>query len=75
MSDPLAGGFNQHCVFCDEPVLPHDESTWKEVTGFVGGQHKDGMCLRQDTGCFAHDSCIQKAKAGQAPDQEELVLE
>jgi hypothetical protein len=64
-----------YCEFCGLLVEPGKDSTWKEVSGFVGGPHKDGMCLRTDTGKYAHDSCVQKAKSGQASDQEELRLE
>ena len=60
---------------CGLPVNPFDEGVWKEVVGFVGGPHKDGMCLRTDTGKFAHNSCIQKAKMGQTPDQPDIFGE
>lgn len=65
MSEPCA-------LECGNPVNPHDESTWKEVVGFVGGPRKDSMRLRSDTGRFAHNSCVAKAQAGAAPDQEGL---
>ena len=57
---------------CGKPVNPHDISTWKEVTGFVGGPKKDSQRLRTDTGRYAHDYCVRKASAGQAPDQPTL---
>jgi hypothetical protein len=58
---------------CGKPLNPHDLGVWKEVTGFVGGPKKDSMALRTDTGRFAHDSCVHKAKQGQAPDQPSLL--
>lgn len=66
-SEPCALG-------CGNPVSPHDESTWKEVTGFVGGPGKDSMRLRTDTGRYAHQHCVAKAQQGQAPDQPEMEL-
>lgn len=58
---------------CGKPLNPYDEGIWKEVTGFVGGPKSDSMRLRQDTGRYAHNSCVQKAAQGQAPDQEALI--
>lgn len=63
------------CFFCPKPVNPHDLGTWKQVTGWVGGPRKDAMTLREDTGEYAHESCILKAKAGQTPDQPDLFEE
>lgn len=61
------------CAFCDGPVNPHDLGTWKEVVGWVGGPRKDGMTLREDSGRYAHDACILKARKGQSADQPELL--
>lgn len=57
---------------CGRDINPHDISTWKEVTGFVGGPKKDSMVLRADTGRYACTPCIHKERAGQAPDQDSL---
>lgn len=57
---------------CGRPLNPHDAGTWKEVTGFVGGPRSDSMVLRTDTGRYAHDACVRKAKAGVSPDQDSL---
>lgn len=59
---------------CGRPVNPHDQSTWTEVQGFVHGSKKDGLTLRENTGRFAHDACVRKARSGQAPDQPSLDL-
>ena len=58
---------------CGNPLNPYDEGIWKEVKGFVGGPKKDSMRLREDTGRYAHNACVEKANQGQAPDQEELL--
>jgi hypothetical protein len=60
------------CKLCGTDINPHDVSSWKEVTGFVGGPKKDSMVLRRDTGAYVCTPCIHKAKDGQAPDQESL---
>lgn len=60
---------------CGKPVNPHDIGTWKEVRGWVGGPRKDSMRLREDTGRYAHASCVAKAQEGQAPDQEGFDLQ
>lgn len=64
-----------NCVICKKPINPHDISSWKEVTGFVGGPKKDSMVLRRDTGYHACTPCINKEKQGQAPDQVSLFTE
>lgn len=64
------------CVLCDQPIEPATENdAWKQVVGFVGGPKKDSMRLREDTGSFAHDDCIERIMNGQAPDQEEISFE
>lgn len=60
------------CPFCENPVMKDDPATWKQVIGWVGGPRKDSMRLREDTGRFAHDHCVEKAQLGQAPDQAEM---
>jgi hypothetical protein len=60
------------CKLCGKDINPHDASSWKEITGFVGGPKKDSMVLRTDTGKFACGPCIHKAKVGQAPEQNSL---
>ena len=67
---------SQECALgCGRPLNPHDTGIWKEVRGFVGGPKKDSMALREDTGRYAHDSCVHKAKVGQAPDQPDMFEE
>ena len=63
---------SEPCALCRGPVNPHDIGTWKQVIGWVGGPRKDAMTLREDTGYYAHDSCVQKAKGGQSADQPSL---
>lgn len=63
---------SESCTFCKGPVNPHDQSTWKKVSGWVHGPRKDSMTLRQDTGEYAHSHCVEKAKAGQPVDQPDL---
>lgn len=65
---------NRYCALCERQVNPHDEDTYKEVVGFVGGPKKDSMVGRHDTGRFACGDCIKKLKEGQPPDQEELTF-
>lgn len=57
---------------CGKPVNPHDIGSWKQVTGWVGGPRKDSMRLREDTGKYAHNHCVQKLQEGQAVDQPSL---
>ena len=60
------------CYFCGEGVNPFDEHIAKQVTGFVGGPKKDSMSLREDTGNYAHQLCVDKAKEGQVPGEPDL---
>lgn len=64
---------SENCVYCGKPVNPFDSSTWKLVTGWVGGPKRDSMRLREDTGKYAHNHCIQKLATGQAVDQPEIT--
>lgn len=57
------------CALCGNPLNPHDLGVWKKVTGWVGGPKKDSMRLREDTGEYAHNHCVQKLQEGQAIDQ------
>lgn len=57
---------------CGNPVNPYDQGTWKEVRGFVGGPKSDSMRLREDTGRYAHNACVQKVAEGQTIDQPSL---
>lgn len=63
---------SEPCTLCGEPLNPYDTGVWKEVVGWVGGPRKDSMRLRHDTGRHAHDRCVAKVAAGQAPDQPGL---
>lgn len=60
------------CPFCRQAVSPHDEESYREVSGWVHGKKADGMTLRDYTGRAAHGPCIEKAKIGQPPGQESL---
>ena len=60
---------SEPCAFCGGPVNPHDISTWKQVTGFVGGPKKDSMRLREGTGRYAHHACVIMAQNKIAVDQ------
>jgi hypothetical protein len=65
---------SEECALgCGKPVNPFDAGVWKEVRGFVGGPKKDSMRVRQDTGRYAHDSCVAAHQAGQAVDQPSLL--
>ena len=64
---------SEECALgCGKPVNPHDIGVWKQVIGFVGGPKKDSMRLREDTGRYAHDACVQKVQGGQAVDQPSM---
>ncbi len=60
------------CSFCGMTVDSGQPHTWKEVRGWVRGPKKDSMTLREDTGRYAHEFCINKAREGQSSDQPEL---
>jgi hypothetical protein len=61
------------CPFCNRHVARDHPETWKQVVGWVGGPRKDSMRLREDTGRYAHNHCVEKAQIGQAPDQPSLL--
>lgn len=63
---------SEPCDFCGDPVSPWDETTYKQVIGWVGGRKSDGMTLREDTHRYAHQHCINKLKQGQPSDQPAL---
>lgn len=63
------------CALCNNEVSPHAESTWKQVTGWVGGPKKDSMRLRVDTGRYAHDHCVRAMMSGQPAGQPDLFAE
>ena len=60
------------CKFCFERVNIDDPETYHEVKSWVNGPKLDGPKLREQTGRYAHKSCIDLLVAGQAPDQERL---
>ena len=66
---------SNQCPYCDNPVNKDDPLTWKGVTGWVHGPKAHAMTLRENTGLYAHDECIKKVRAGQAPDQVSLLDE
>jgi len=63
------------CDLCGGPCNPYDESSYKQVAGWVHGKKSDSMTLREETGKVAHEKCILKAKAGIAPDDADLFEE
>lgn len=63
------------CGLCGKEIDLDDPDNWKLVKGWVGGPKKDSMRLRKDMGYQAHDSCVEKLQAGQAPDQPSLLEE
>lgn len=64
-----------NCDLCGKSVDQDSPYVWKQVIGWVGGPRKDSMRLRQDTGKFAHDTCVAKLQLGQAVDQPSLFEE
>lgn len=60
------------CPFCTQPVSEHDESTWQQVTVWVGGPKKNGATLAGKPVAFAHDACIRRARSGNNPDTDEI---
>lgn len=60
------------CKFCHQLINQDDEKNYHEILSWVHGPKLDGSSLRERTGRIAHKACIEKLKAGQAPDQEEL---
>jgi hypothetical protein len=56
------------CEFCGSPVDRDGANTWRRVRGWVGGPKRNGFCLQDKPDAFAHDECVQHAKAGHAPD-------
>lgn len=63
------------CPFCGLSVDKHDPTTWHLVRGWVTGVKKDSMTMREYDGYYAHNACIKKVKAGQAPDQPSMLDE
>jgi hypothetical protein len=68
-------GMSEPCEFCGGPVNPFDQSTWKQVKGWIHGPKADSMTMREYTKKYAHTHCINKAKLGQAPSQIDLLNE
>lgn len=55
----------RECVLCGNDVTPEQvEDAFIEQTVFVHGPKKNGACLAQDTGRYAHQPCVEKALAG-----------
>lgn len=65
----------EFCLFCSDPLNPHDLGVYKQVIGWVHGKKSDGMVLREYTEHYAHERCIRKQLGGQAPDQPDLFGE
>lgn len=62
------------CSFCYQPCNIDEVETYREVASWVSGPKLDGPKLRHQTGRIAHQACVDRAVAGQAPDQPELEL-
>ena len=60
------------CTFCGVEVNLDSDDTFTEQTVFVAGPKKNGSVLATDTGRYACKACIERVKAGQAPDQPNL---
>jgi hypothetical protein len=65
-------GPTRFCRFCLNGLNPDDVDTYHEVKSWVSGPKLDGPKLREQTGNYAHKSCIDLLVAGQAPDQDRL---
>lgn len=64
------------CSLCFKPInSSNNQDLWKEVKGWVGGPKKDSMRMREDTGRFAHNYCVEKIQSGQTPDQPSMFEE
>lgn len=59
-------------MFCKEPVDLDSDETYTEQTVLVAGPKKNGAVLASDTGHYACKTCVDRLKAGQAPDQPTL---
>lgn len=64
-----------NCGLCGEAVDLDAPDTHLEVSGWVHGPKKNGLRLSENTGRAAHGACVEKALAGQAPDQETLPFD
>jgi hypothetical protein len=60
------------CSFCGTKVDPKDKSTYAEIRSYVHGEKKDSAVLRNYTGRYAHEACVNNLKSGIAPDQPNL---
>jgi hypothetical protein len=67
-----AAGWN--CHFCGLPVVRDEPTTYLEATSWVTGPKLDHPKLRMRTGRKAHGACVERAVAGQAPDQPTMDL-
>lgn len=56
-------------------VTMSDDTIWKQVKGWVHGPKAHGLTLREYTDEYAHNACVNKARAGQAADQPSLLDE
>lgn len=73
--DVLNEKFGTLCDLCGHVLNVNDPKVWKQVSGWVHGPKAHGLTLREYTGLFAHDACVNKGRAKQAPDQESLLDE
>lgn len=69
----LADGSNSSCFFCHKRLDPGAESTCLEIRSWVRGPKKDSAVLRTYTGKGAHDTCVNKLRAGIDPNHRELL--
>ena len=68
------------CHFCGKPVDPDGRSTYRSIEGWEGRRSKGGantITLRQETGRYAHSSCVQLAVSDRKrhilPGQQALI--
>lgn len=69
-TQPLLG--KVACPFCEEAVSVDADDVYSEYSVWVHGPKKDGATMREPTGRYAHQRCIDLLKEGQSPDNEVL---
>jgi len=67
------------CPFCGKPIDPTSDRTWRRVEGWerkapAASTRRGGsdIALREPLDEYAHDRCIQLAKAGVSAEQMTL---
>lgn len=71
---------NPHtCWRCGDSIDPHDPLTYTRVQGWerraIGASRRGGsdIVLRERLPEYAHGSCVEKARMGVSPEQQELI--